>query len=133
MLLYDWTWWGHLTNQKEGCAGGARRGARRGVQRGARRGAWRGVQRGAWRGMWRGCTEGCAEGCTEGCAEGCAEGSLIAIGCPATTDLVVDNREFEAFRHILSCYTHYSWLIVLHLQSFITICPWLPLVAPSNH
>ena len=32
-----------------------------------------------------------------------------------------------------SCYTHYSWLIVLDLQSFITICPWLPLVAPSNH
>ena len=19
MLLYDWMWWGHLTNQKEGC------------------------------------------------------------------------------------------------------------------
>ena len=32
-------------------------------------------------------------------------------------------------RHILSYYTHYSWLIVLDLQSFITICPWLPLVA----
>ena len=31
--------------------------------------------------------------------------------------------------HILSCYTHYSWLIVLDIQSFITICPWLPLVA----
>ena len=51
----------------------------------------------------------------------------------ATTDLVGDNREFEAFRHILSCYTHYSWLIVSDPQSFITICPWLPLVAPSNH
>ena len=22
MLLYDWTWWGHLTNQKEGCVEG---------------------------------------------------------------------------------------------------------------
>ena len=33
----------------------------------------------------------------------------------ATTDLVGDNREFEAFRHILSCYTHYSWLIVLDI------------------
>ena len=51
----------------------------------------------------------------------------------ATIDLVGDNREFEAFRHILSCYTHYSWLIVLDLQSFITVCLWLPLVAPSNH
>ena len=28
-----------------------------------------------------------------------------------------------------SDYTHYSWLIVLDFQSFITICPWLPLVA----
>ena len=46
----------------------------------------------------------------------------------ATIDLDGDNIEFEAFRHILSCYTHYSWLIVLDLQSFITICPWLPLV-----
>ena len=40
-----------------------------------------------------------------------------------------DNREFEVFRHILSCYTHYSWLIVLVLESIITVCPWLPLVA----
>ena len=39
------------------------------------------------------------------------------------------NIEFEAFRHILSCYTHNSWMIVLDLQSFITIYPWLPLVA----
>ena len=22
MLLYDWMWWGHLTNQKEGCTEG---------------------------------------------------------------------------------------------------------------
>ena len=48
-----------------------------------------------------------------------------------------DNIEFEAFRHILSCYTHYSWLIVLDLQRFITVCLWLPLVAKlhwcSNH
>ena len=51
----------------------------------------------------------------------------------ATTDLVGDNREFEVFRHILSCYTHYSWLIVLDLQRFITVCLWLPLVAHSNH
>ena len=28
-----------------------------------------------------------------------------------------DNREFEAFRHILSCYTHYSWLIFSVFQS----------------
>ena len=40
-----------------------------------------------------------------------------------------DNIEFEAFRHILSCYTHYSSLIFSDFQSFITICPWLPLVA----
>ena len=69
MLLYDWTWWGHLTNQKEGCA------------------------------------EGCAEGCVEGARRGARRGA------------------FEAFRHILSCYTYYSWLIVLDLQRFITVCP----------
>ena len=51
----------------------------------------------------------------------------------ATIDLVGGNREFDVFRHILSSYTHYNWFTVLDLQSFITICPWLPLVAPSNH
>ena len=108
MLLYDWTWWGHLTNQKEGCAEGWAEGCAEGCAEGARRGEWRG----AWRGAF----------------------VLDCHWLPlATTDLVGDNREFEAFRHILSCYTHYSWLIILDLQSFITICPWLPLVAPSNH
>ena len=72
------------------------------------------------------------EGCAEGCTEGAWRGTFV-LDCHwlplATTDLVGDNREFEAFRHILSCYTHYSWLIILDLQSFITICPWLPLVA----
>ena len=115
----------------------------RGAQRGAQSGARRGVRRGVRRGCMEGCTEGCAEGCTEGCMEGVHRGvrggasSLFVLGYHwlplATTDLVGDNRHFEAFRHILSCYTHYSWLIVLDLQSFITICPWLPLVAPSNH
>ena len=40
-----------------------------------------------------------------------------------------DNREFEAFRHILSCYTHYSWLIVLDISSslFVLGYLWLPL------
>ena len=28
---------------------------------------------------------------------------------------------------------HYSWLIDLELQRSITVCPWLPLVVPSNH
>ena len=64
-------------------------------------------------------------------------GGAFVLGCHwlprATIDLVGDNREFEVFRHILSCYTHYNWLIVLNLQSFITVCPWLPSVAPSNH
>ena len=38
-----------------------------------------------------------------------------------------DNIEFEVFRYILSCYTHYSWLIVLdpskvhHCLSLVTI------------
>ena len=41
MLLYDWMWWGHLTNQKEGCMEGCA----------------------------EGCAEGCMEGCTEGCME----------------------------------------------------------------
>ena len=128
MLLYDWTWWGHLTNQKEGCA--------------------EGCMEGCAEGCTEGCTEGCAEGCVEGCAEGCVEGvqrgvqrgawrGAFVLDCHwlplATTDLVGDNREFEAFRHILSCYTYYSWLIVLDLQRFITVCPWLPLVAPSNY
>ena len=38
MLLYDWTWRGHLTNQKEGCT----------------------------EGCMEGCVEGCMEGCVEG-------------------------------------------------------------------
>ena len=41
-----------------------------------------------------------------------------------------DNREFEVFRHILSCYTHYSWLIVLGLKDsslFVLGYHWLPL------
>ena len=63
MLVYDWMWWGQLTNQNlvqrcaEGCTevcGGAQRGVRRcaegcaEVHGGARRGAQR-------------CTEGCVE------------------------------------------------------------------------
>ena len=36
MLVYDWMWWGHLTNQKG-------RGAWRGTRRGVQRGAWRGL------------------------------------------------------------------------------------------
>ena len=35
----------------------------------------------------------------------------------ATIDLDGDNIEFEAFRHILSCYAYYSWLVVSDLQS----------------
>ena len=41
-----------------------------------------------------------------------------------------DNREFEVFRHILSFYTHYSWLIVLDFQTyslFVLGYQWLPL------
>ena len=41
-----------------------------------------------------------------------------------------DNREFEVFRHILSFYTHYSWLIVLDFQTsslFVLGYHWLPL------
>ena len=45
----------------------------------------------------------------------------------ATIDLVDVNR------HILSSYTHCGWLIILELQRAINVCPWLPLVAPSNH
>ena len=30
-------------------------------------------------------------------------------------------------------YAHYNWLMVLELQMSITVCPWLPLVAHSNH
>ena len=57
MLLYDWTWWGHLTNQKEGCTEGCA----------------------------EGCMEGCMEGVHGGGVEGVHGGvhlSLIAIGCP---------------------------------------------------
>ena len=53
MLLYDWMWWGHLTNQKEGCAEGCAEGCTEDARRGA--------QRGALRGVWRVCTEGCME------------------------------------------------------------------------
>ena len=53
MLVYDWLWWGQLTNQNRvrSCAE-----VRRGVHGGAQRGAWRGARR-------------CAEGYVEGCAE----------------------------------------------------------------
>ena len=59
MLVYDWMWWGQLTNQNlvQRCAevhGGVRRGAQRCTE------VCRGVCRG---GAHRGCTEGCAEGC----------------------------------------------------------------------
>ena len=78
----------------EGCAEGCTEGCAEGAWRGARWGEWRGVRRGAWRGAF----------------------VLDCHWLPlATTDLVGDNREFEAFRHILSCYTHYSWLIVLDI------------------
>ena len=102
-----------------------------------RGGVCRGVRRGVHGEVCGGVCGGCAEGCVEGVHGGGAWRGAFVLDCDwlplATTDLVGDNREFEAFRHILSCYTHYSWLIVLDLQSFITICPWLPLVAPSNH
>ena len=84
MLVYDWMWWGQLTNQNL---------------------VWRGVQR---------CTEGaqrCMEGCVEvrrgawRCAEGYVEvhggvhGGAQRGACRwlplATIDLVGDNREFE--------------------------------------
>ena len=29
--------------------------------------------------------------------------------------------------------THYNLFMVLELQRSITVCPWLPLVVPSNH
>ena len=71
----------------------------------------------------------------------------------ATIDLVGDNREFEVLGIFwpvtcggtrwhavargggdpyLMIYTHYWWLIVSELQKCIIVCPWLPLVAPSN-
>ena len=135
----------------EGCAEGCAE-----VRRGVHGGVWRCVEgcaegctevrRGAQRGAQR-CAEvgGGARRCTE--VHGGARRdvgfwldnifTLFVLGYHwlplATTGLVGDNREFEVYRHILSCYTHYSWLIVLDIQSFITICPWLPLVAPSNH
>ena len=57
----------------------------------------------------------------------------FVLGCHwlplATIDLVGDNREFEVFRHILSCYIHYSWFSLRpsklhHCLSLVTIgCP----------
>ena len=154
MLLYDWTWWGHITNQKEGCAEGCVEGCAEGCTEGCAEGCAEGAQRGAWRvrgGVCRGVRRGCAEGCMEGVRRGARRvrggvcrgvhgggtwrGAFV-LDCHwlplATIDLVGDNREFEDFRHILSCYTHYSWLIVLDLQRFITVCPWLLSVAHSN-
>ena len=52
MLLYDWTWWGHLTNQKEGCVEGCA----------------------------EGCMEGCAEGHMEGCMEGLPLATINLVG-----------------------------------------------------
>ena len=34
MVLYDWMWWGHLTNQKEGCTEGCAEGCMEVFQRG---------------------------------------------------------------------------------------------------
>ena len=34
MLLYDWTWRGHLTNQKEGCTEGCAEGCMEGCVEG---------------------------------------------------------------------------------------------------
>ena len=31
MLVYDWMWWGHLTNQKEGCMEGCTEGCEEGA------------------------------------------------------------------------------------------------------
>ena len=143
MLVYDWMWWGQLTNQNlvqrgaEVCRG-VRRGTRRctevcgGVCRGARRCAEecmevrRGAQRGAWRDVQR-CAEGCAEvhggvhrgvcGGVQRCAEVC--GGVLVHGYHwlplATIDLVGDNREFEVSGIFLRSYTHYEWLIVSEL------------------
>ena len=38
MLLYDWTWWGHLTNQKEGCTEGCVEGCAEGCMQVFQRG-----------------------------------------------------------------------------------------------
>ena len=86
MLVYDWMWWGQLTNQnlvRRGVrrCGGVHGGVWR-VRRAVWRGAWRsmerctevcgGVRRGVWRGVRR-CTEGCVEvhGAVRRCAELC--------------------------------------------------------------
>ena len=63
MLVYDWMWWGHLTNQKAGC------------------------MEGCTEGCVEGCTEGCAEGCTEGCVEGCTE--VVAPGNHKFSELLI--------------------------------------------
>ena len=76
MLIYDWMWRGHLTNQNlaqrcvEGCAE---------------------VHGGVYGGAWR-CVEGCVavHRNVQRCMEGCAK--VVAL---ATIDLVGDNREFE--------------------------------------
>ena len=52
MLLYDWMWRGHLTNQKEGCT----------------------------EGCMEECTEGCTEGCMEGCMEGLPLATINLVG-----------------------------------------------------
>ena len=70
MLLYDWTWRGHL-NQSEG-------------------GVHRGVHGGVHGGVCGGVRGGVHGGCTEGRMEGCVEGLPLA-----TINLVGDNREFE--------------------------------------
>ena len=84
--------------------------------------------------------EGCAEvrggvrRCTEVCTEVCGGVHRGARRCAEVCGGVREGPRRGARRFfILSSYTHYSWLIVLDIQSFITICPWLPLVAPSNH
>ena len=59
--------------------------------------------------------------------------SLDTIGCPQQPLIqwvIIGNLKFQGY---LESYTYYGWFIVLELQNSITVCPWLPLVIPSNH
>ena len=59
--------------------------------------------------------------------------SLDTIGCPQQPLIqwvIIGNLKFQGY---LESYTYYGWFIVLELQNSITVCFWLPLVAPSNH
>ena len=58
--------------------------------------------------------------------------SLVTIGCPQQPLIqwvIIGNLMFKAYFELL----YLLWVVDILRRRCITVCPWLPLVAPSNH